>query len=92
MIITLTEEDEYDDYCSIIVSSHDYDWYGVRHYVDELAENYYFNNDGWELDWNSPQKFYIWSKDDGVQEPRFEGEYKVCMEINPSFSSCKIMT
>jgi len=64
-----------------------YDKFETKWLVDEMAEDYYHNHDGWELaeSWaGNDIVFAIWDHD-----TNFVGKYNVSLEFEPSFFAWK---
>lgn len=51
--------------------------------VEEMAEDYYSNHDGWETKW--PVAFYVWDRN-----KKFLGSFTVECEFNPLFRATEI--
>lgn len=78
-----TDGEPFDDYLSMETDGR----YLVDPWLDmkaqEVAEQYYHNNDGWERsDWSDGVRFTLW-RENGEKI----GDFDVCMEMTPSFAA-----
>lgn len=66
---------------------HKYDEFQLEWLVQEMAEDYFSNRDGWEIAHNwqgSSREFAVWDTD-----KTFIGKFEVLLECEPTFSAWK---
>lgn len=68
-------------------AGHKWDDYEVRWLVEEMAEDYVSNHDGWEIahHWHGDyREFAVWD-----ENKEFIGKFDVLLEYEPTFSAWK---
>lgn len=84
--VTAADADEFDSERDIKSAYGDgYDKWEVRWLVEEIAEHYYDNRDGWEIaeTWSRGSvDFLLWDEDD-----QLVGKFSVTLEFQPCFNA-----
>ena len=65
-----------------IVLEFEFEW-NWENSAEVIAEDYYYNHDGWEDDW--PVLFRIWD-----EEGLWVGDYEVSLDFEPTFNATEV--